>query len=66
MADRYYTLTTFGDDKFSDVVEGAAATGANPIDVRFTYDAANNSKLRALRMLESITAYIVKDAWPPV
>jgi hypothetical protein len=66
MADRYYTIALMGDDKFSDVVEGAAATGGNPFDLRITYDATNASKLRVLRMLESVTSYIVKDTWPPV
>lgn len=66
MADRYYTIAVLGDDKFSDVVEGGAATGGNPIDFRVTYDAANNNKARVIRALESIMAYVVKDTWPPV
>jgi hypothetical protein len=66
MADRFYTQPAFGDDRISSVVEGAAATPGNPIDVRVTYDATNASKLRTIRFLENIIEYITRDAWPPV
>jgi hypothetical protein len=66
MADRFYSITKFGNDSFSSVVENAATQAGNPVEVRITYDAANNSKARVLRGLEASAAAITKDTWPPV
>jgi len=66
MADRFYSVTQFGNDTFSAVVENAATQAGNPVEVRVTYDAANNSKIRTLRALEVISAALTKETWPPV
>jgi len=66
MADRFFSVTQFGNDQFSAVVENAASQAGNPVEVRVTYDAANNSKIRTVRALEAIIAAITKDTWPPV
>jgi hypothetical protein len=47
------------------VVEQAGATGTD-IDVAIVYDAANNSKERALLALQTIEEYITTDTWPPI
>lgn len=65
MADRYYSVTAFGKDNPADVVENAASQAGNPVEVRVTYDATNNSKLRTLRALTAIMAAMTKDTWPP-
>ena len=64
MADRFYSVTTFGDDHIADVVE-AATTQASVVELRVTYDGANNSRLATLRAMEAIAAAITKDTWPP-
>jgi hypothetical protein len=66
MADRFYSVTQFGNDQFSAVVENAATQAGNPVEVRITYDATNNSKIRTLRALAAIEAAIIKETWPPV
>ncbi len=63
MADRYYGAE-FGDTKVA-VLEGGSSTAAKDVEVRITYDAANNSKSAALRALEVIRQRIIEDAWPP-
>jgi hypothetical protein len=65
VADRFYSVTQFGNEQFSAVVENAATQAGNPVEVRVTYDAVNNSRLRTIRALEAITAAITKDTWPP-
>ena len=66
MADRFYSTTLFGNETMSAVVEAASTQAGNPIEVRVTYDAANNSKSRTIRGLEVIMAAMIKDTWPPV
>lgn len=64
MADRYYTAIV-GADTPTDVTEGAAATPANFIDVRMTYDAIGASKMEAIKALDAIRDYITQDNFPP-
>lgn len=66
MADRFYSVTAFGADTMSAVVENAATQAGNPVEVRVTYDATNANKARVVRALEAILAAIVKDTFPPV
>ena len=63
MTDRFYGCE-FGDDKVA-VLEGAASTAAKDVEVRITYDAANNGKQAALNALDVIRQRIVEDTWPP-
>ena len=65
MTDRYYTAVV-GADTATDVTEGAAATPANFIDVRVTYDATGATKLEVLKALDAIKAYVTQDTFPPV
>jgi hypothetical protein len=64
MADRYYGCE-FGDDKLK-VVEGGSSTAAKDVEIRITYDAANNSKQATIRAIEVIRQRIIEDTWPPV
>jgi hypothetical protein len=64
MADRFYGVE-FGGDKVS-VLEGGTSTAARDVEVRITYDAANNSKQATLIALRQIVARIKQDTWPPV
>jgi hypothetical protein len=66
MAERYFSVTQFGNDSFSAVVENAASQAGNPVEIRITYDAANNSRERTLRAIKAISAFLTKDTWPPV
>lgn len=66
MADRYYTITTPAKKLQANVVEGSAATPANWIDLRVTYDATGASKQAVLDALEALEYYVTNAAWPPV
>lgn len=66
MADRFYSVTVFGNDKITEVVENAASQAGNVVEVRVTYDAANNSKFQLQQALDTILAAILKETWPPV
>lgn len=63
MADRFY-YAEFGADKVAVTEAGSDSAGAD-VSVRITYDATNNSKQAALRVLEHIKARITEDTWPP-
>lgn len=65
MTDRYYTAV-IGAMTATNVTEGAAATPANAIDLRVTYDATGANKQQVLNGLEAIRSYILQDTWPPV
>lgn len=66
MADRFYSVTQFTNNSFSAVAETATTTAGNPVEVRVTYDAANNSRHNTIIALLAILAAITKDTWPPV
>ena len=63
MADRFW-YGEFGADKVAITEAGTDSAGAD-VSVRITYDATNNSKQAALKVLEVIAARIVEDTWPP-
>jgi len=48
------------------VVEGGAATPANPFDFRVTYDATGVQKLDAIKFLEAVIGALLAETWPPV
>jgi len=64
MADRFYGIE-FGSGHES-VTEGAASTASLDVEVRVTYDAANNSKAAVLNALYELYTAIYQDTWPPV
>jgi hypothetical protein len=67
LADRFYSVVLFGSDNPALVVENAASQAGNVVEVRITYDAANNSKLRTIRAIETLAAFLAsKETWPPV
>lgn len=63
MADRFW-YGEFGADKVAITEAGSDSAGAD-VSVRITYDATNNSKQAALKVLENIRSRIVEDNWPP-
>ncbi len=65
MADRYWSVATFGADKLSSIVESGSAQAGNPIELRVTYDATNNSKQRVYRALQLFMDTIARETWPP-
>ena len=65
MADRFFGIE-FGEMDAANVLEGGSSTAAKDVEVRITYDAANNSRTAALAALEVIKRYIMQDTWPPV
>ena len=65
MADRFYT-GVLGVNMPGGVVEGGAATPANPFDFRVTYDATGVQKLDAIKFLEAVIGALLAETWPPV
>lgn len=63
MADRFW-YGEFGANK-QGITEAGSDSAAADVSVRITYDATNNSKQAALKVLEQIIAKIVEDTWPP-
>ena len=64
MADKFWT-GVLGTNLVGKVVKGAAATPANPFDVRITYDATGVAKGDAVKFLRATIDQIVADTWPP-
>lgn len=67
MADRYFRVDLFGADGDSaqNVIEDSVATPGAVVDVRITYDAANNSKMDAINAVNAVLMYLTQDSWPP-
>jgi len=65
MANRFYSVK-FGAKVKGSVTESATTTAGDDVELRITYDAANNSKLAVLAALEIIEAAIKEETWPPV
>lgn len=63
MANRYYSVN-FGQDKVLVAETGTTTAGAD-VEVRVTYDAANNSKQAMMVALELLEQRIQEDTWPP-
>lgn len=63
MADRFYSVN-FGQDKVQ-VAETGTSTAAAHVEIRVTYDAANNSKQALLKAIDLLESRIVEDTWPP-
>jgi len=63
MADRFWACE-FGATKTT-VVEAGTTDANADVELRFTYDATNNSKNMALLALEAIKQRLIEDTWPP-
>ena len=66
MANRFYSVATFGNDSISGVVESAATQAANVVELRVIYDGANASKQATVRAIRTLLFAVTKDTWPPV
>lgn len=64
MANRFYSCE-FGATMKAGVSETASTTAAADVEVRITYDATGNSKLKALQAIDAIKQAILEDTWPP-
>lgn len=64
MADRYFYLE-FGQDAIEDVTEAGSDSAGADVSLRITYDATNNSKMLALKAVDAIRQYLLRDTWPP-
>lgn len=64
MADRFYSCN-YGTTMKSGVTETAATTAAAHVEVRITYDAAQNSKQATLAAIDAIKQKVLEDTWPP-
>lgn len=65
MADRFFSCNV-GTTMQSGVTETASTTAAAHVEVRVTYDAAQNSKRATLAAIDAIRQKILMDTWPPV
>jgi hypothetical protein len=63
MTNRFYGIK-FGQTK-ADVVEAAVTDATKDVEIRVTYDAANNGKQAMLNALEYLEQRIIEDTWPP-
>jgi len=63
MADRCYSLNS--GQKKTDVAETGSTTAGAAVELRITYDAANNNKSAAIAALEYIKQRLVEESWPP-
>lgn len=63
MANRFYSLN-FGQKK-TDVAETGSTTAGAAVELRITYDAANNNKVAVIAALEYIKQRLVEESWPP-
>lgn len=50
----------------TEVTEAGSSDAAKDVEIRITYDAANNSKQAALMAIEAIRQAVMEDDWPPV
>jgi hypothetical protein len=64
MADRFWGCE-FGAGVKGQVTETGTTTAARDVELRVTYDAAQNSKHAVLQALEAIRIAITEDNWPP-
>ena len=63
MTTRYYRAGLGAETK-EEVVE-AGSSSLVWVEVQVVYDLSGNSKLDALKAIESVKQYIIADDWPP-
>lgn len=65
MTVRYYRVEQGGDD-ITNVTEAATSSiGTGTTEVAIDFDALGMNKMLALKALEAIRLYILRDAYPP-